>query len=182
MPASPARQLVIDADIARSSGGEEATFPKSAHRRDFLKAVVFRTGHAAVLSPDVETEWKKHGSRFFRRWLVEMYGRRRVRRIPDCRDEPFRRRVSRLPVGDPERAIMLHDCHLLEAALATGHTVVSTDDQVRGHFTRACHEIREIRVIVWADPDRDCHDVIRWVTNGAPLERERTMGYAADVT
>lgn len=175
------RRLVVDTDIARSSGGEEATFPKSKHCRDFLKAIVLRTEHQVVLSPDIDAEWKKHRSRFFRLWLVEMNGRKRMCRIPDCRDEVLRRRVGRLPVGEPERQIMLHDCHLVEAACATDRTVISTDDRVRGHFTRACEQIHEIREIVWVDPDRHLEDAVEWLTGGARPERERKLGFAAGV-
>jgi hypothetical protein len=66
VPAKVSRRLVIDASVARSSGGEDALYPLPKQCRDFLKATL-SCGHRVVLSPPVNAEWKKHESGFARR-------------------------------------------------------------------------------------------------------------------
>jgi hypothetical protein len=72
MAKTTSRRLVIDADVARSAGGEQATHPRSKHCRDFPRAVL-EICHRLVLTPLTGDEWKRHRSRFAATWLGQMY-------------------------------------------------------------------------------------------------------------
>jgi hypothetical protein len=80
MPTKISRRLVIDASVARSSGGEAATYPTSKHCRDFLKATL-KICHRVVMTPDIMEEWRAHQSGFARRWRVSMEARKKVERM-----------------------------------------------------------------------------------------------------
>jgi hypothetical protein len=49
-------------------------------------------------------------------------------------------------------SILLKDCHLVEAALATDCRVASLDERARGHFATLAAAIEALRVIVWVNP------------------------------
>lgn len=63
------KQLVIDADVARSSGRETATYPRAVNCRDFLKEVRSQN-HKVVMTRKISDEWKRNQSRFARRWAI----------------------------------------------------------------------------------------------------------------
>lgn len=79
-------------------------------------------------------------------------------------------------------AIMLKDCHLLEASLAADNIIVSLDDKVRFHFTAAAESVGEIREIVWVNPDKEDEEVAAWLENGAEPEKHRQLGFQPDAT
>jgi hypothetical protein len=54
---------VIDTDVVRSAGGENATEIRSTNCRDVLKAIL-SASHTVVISKDILEEWKKHQSLF----------------------------------------------------------------------------------------------------------------------
>src|SRR4051794_12743935 len=122
MAAKTSRRLVIDASVARSSGGEDATFPTSKHCRDFLKAVL-SICHRIVLTPEIQAEWHKHQSNFARRWLVSMFARKKVEQAGSITKQDPRDNIHAATENEKARAAMLKDIHLLEAAIATDETV-----------------------------------------------------------
>lgn len=142
MPPRRSKRLVIDASVARAAGGEEATFPRSKYCRDFLKATL-DICHRAVMTPEISEEWKPHRSNFARKWLVEMYGRRKVQYIKAVVDRDLRGRIEHVAAckTDKERDARRKDFLLIEAAVATDRTVISLDDIARTLFARAAHTI-----------------------------------------
>jgi hypothetical protein len=85
------RRLVIDANVARSSG--ETEHPASGKCREFLDATT-EFGHRVVMTAEIQQEWRTHASRYASRWLTRMYARRRVYRSTVGRDDQLRRRVA----------------------------------------------------------------------------------------
>lgn len=179
--AGAARALVVDTDVASCCGGPDATYPKSKRCRDFLLTYLTKTGHAVVVTPEIEAEWKLHQSRFFRQWRVAMYARRRVRRAPECHNVNLRRRVGTLEISEKRKGEILKDLHLIEAAAATDRAVCSTDETVHGYLTEHCNVLSECREIEWVNPDLDGERAKQWLLEGAPSERLRKIGYAADL-
>ena len=109
MPERGRRRLVIDADVARSAG--ETEHPVSSACGKFLSTTT-ELGHRVVVTGEIRREWRKHASRYTRRWLVGMYGGRLVwGSTVDCDDQLRRRVACELPG--------LQDIHLVEAAIAT---------------------------------------------------------------
>ena len=50
-------------------------------------------------------------------------------------------------------AIVLKDCHLLEAALATDSRIASLDEKARHQCAELAVAIEEMRAIIWVNPD-----------------------------
>lgn len=72
---------------------------------------------------------------------------------------------------------MNKDVHLLEIALATDRTIASKDVEAHDCFEDACHDIGEIRDIMWVNPDREPEFCLDWLRRGAPVETARQLGY-----
>ena len=151
MPINTGKRIVVDASVARASGGEDAIFPISKQCRDFLLALK-RICHTLVVTPEIQEEWKRHQSGFARRWMRTMYARRKVCRIDSVTDAPLRTKLSTVPCGRAQREAMLKDCHLVEAAMATDWAVVSLDDAMRNLLREASGRVGEIRAVIWVNP------------------------------
>ncbi len=169
------RRLVIDASVARSSGGEDAVFPTSKNCRDFLKAVL-DICHHAVLTPEIRKEWHKHKSNFARRWLVSMFARKKAALIDSAEDQVLRGKIYQASQSEKAGAAMLKDIHLLEAALVTDEIVVALDETVRALFIEAAISVGEIRKVVWINPDQPDEEALLWLKGGAKPDRKRCLG------
>ncbi|GAB4196442.1 MAG: hypothetical protein Fur006_43950 [Coleofasciculaceae cyanobacterium] len=148
------KRLVIDASVARSSGGEEATYPTSLHCRDFLKAVL-DICHKVVMTPDIKEEWNKHQSEFARKWRSQMVARRKFEFLDIPVNNELWEKIDIIATSNKHRAEMFKDLRLIEAALATDKTVISLDDNTaRKFFGRAAVQVNELKDIVWVNPDK----------------------------
>src|SRR5262245_32848483 len=76
MTAKSSRRMVIDASVARASGGRGAVSPTSNNCSDFLQTVLV-VCHQIVLTTEILEEWQKHKSRFASRWLASMLARKK---------------------------------------------------------------------------------------------------------
>ena len=56
MAGQKGKRLVIDADIARSAGGKEATHPRTKNCHDFLLEMLTKTSHQLVMTPKIRDE------------------------------------------------------------------------------------------------------------------------------
>ncbi|HLN32763.1 MAG TPA: hypothetical protein VK395_33850 [Gemmataceae bacterium] len=72
-------------------------------------------------------------------------------------------------------AIVLKDCHLLEAALATDSRIASLDEKARHHCAELAVAIEEMRAIIWVNPDVPEEGAIEWLEQGAPAEKRRRL-------
>ena len=143
------RCLVIDASVARAAGPPESTHPTGALCRDFLMEVR-GICHRIAWTQAIKREWDKHESSFARQWRVSMFklGKMVIAEIA----EPGLEDSVREHCQDTNIAeIVLKDCHLAEAALATDRRIASVD-QVRGHFTTLAAKIDALRPILWVNP------------------------------
>lgn len=177
MKAKISRTLVIDASVARASGSEIATYPTSVHCRDFLQTVL-SVCHRVVMTPDIRDEWNKHNSRFAREWLRRMIAKKKL--VPLVADIETSRilwgRVEKLTNNDKQRAEMLKDLCLLEAAIATDKTVISLDDKTaRKFFAKAAAEGVLLEDIVWVNPDKLEEKPIAWLEKGASPDKAKLL-------
>jgi len=169
------KRLVIDTDVAQSSGDEEATDPRAIHCRDFLKAVRSQN-HKVVMTREISDEWKRHQSRFALEWRVSMDARRKIDRINPSEDEELQDKITNRASNEDEIEAMQKDFHLLQAALTTDQTITSLDETVRQLFKRASRSVGEIQNIIWVNPDRTAEEQpIVWLQNGAPPEAHRRL-------
>lgn len=170
--------LVIDADIARAAGGQKTAHSTPKNCRDFLKAVL-KDHHCLVMTSEIKTEWKKHYSLFAKKWLQEMYGRKRVWVARPEHDEELCRRTEEAAESIKQRHAIFKDFHLVEAALATDQRIASMDQKMRRLLSIAASEkgVEELRAIVWVNPDKSEEQALAWLKDGAPHEQKRCLGY-----
>ncbi len=171
---SKSKRLVIDTSVARASGGEDAVYPTSSNCRNFLETVRC-VCHQIVLSDELREEWKRHWSDFTRKWRVRMAARKKIFRVPDTDDKTLRDKIRASSCSDKDREAMLKDVFLINAAVATDHTVVSLDDSARSLFAKASNETGELRDIVWVNPDRSDETPLDWLEDGAEPEEDRML-------
>lgn len=175
MRKADSKRLVIDTDVARASGSEEATQPRPKHCRNFLQKVLLLS-YSVVMTPEISNEWKRHRSSFARRWRVSMDARKKVYRIDAPIDEELRNKIEQTAVHENEIEVMQKDFHLLEAAWATDQTIISLEEIIRGLFARAAERVGEIRDIVWVNPEyKEKEEPLDWLRNGAPPEECRKL-------
>ena len=175
MRSRDSKRLVIDTDVAQASGGEDATHPRAINCRDFLKEVRSQN-HWVVMTRESSDEWKRHQSRFALEWRVSMDARRRIDRIDPPENENLCTKIVNTARSERQRENIEKDFHLLQAALATDQTVISLDETVRGLFKLASQQVREIRCIIWVNPDRTTEEQpIVWLQNGALPEAHRQL-------
>jgi hypothetical protein len=175
MTAKSSQRLVIDASVARASGGLGAVSPTSKNCSDFLQAVL-DICHQVVLTTEILEEWHRHKSKFARHWLASMFARKKAKLIGSAKDRQLHDKIDRAAQSEKARAAMLKDVHLLEAALATDEIVVALDETVRGLFIEAVISVGEIRNVVWVNPDRADEEPLIWLEGGAKPDKKRRLG------
>ena len=170
------RRLVIDASVARSSGGPEATFPASKECRDFLIAVL-TICHQVVMTAELTEEWNKHQSNFARTWRVSMVARKKLQRINPAQNSSLRARILESTAKKKDQKAVEKDFHLVEAALDADGIVVSLDETARRAFATAAGQVKELGVLVWANPTHESEECSDWLEAGATVEKSRQLGY-----
>ena len=133
--------------------------------------------HWVVMNPDISSEWKRHQSRFARRWLVSMYSRKKVERPDRVQDNDLREKVQGAAKSERKSYAILKDIHLIEAALATDRAVASLDDNARELFRNITEKVGKLKPVVWVNPSNEPGDVIAWLKKGAKFEKRRSLGY-----
>ena len=172
MPAS--KRLVVDASIARSAGRGEGENPFSAPSRAALNAI--EGHHKVVFSEDCFDEWRRHQRDFARRWLRRMTGRKKVIFLREVMDERLRASLAASVEFISEKRAVLKDAHLLEAALQADRIVISRDETVRTLFRQCCPAVKEVRNVLWANPEKEAEEVVPWLEGGARMEPARRLG------
>src|SRR4030066_472694 len=170
------KRLVIDASVARAAGGEDATLPMSKYCRDFLQATL-TICHSAVMTSEIENEWKKHQSKFASRWRRSMEGRKKIFRSDNTGNNELRSKLVSIHVSKADKKVMLKDMHLIEAALITDKIVVSLDEKVRELFDANTVKLGELKNAVWINPCKTDEKPIAWLEAGARNDKHRRLGY-----
>ena len=166
--------LVVDASIAQAAGSTESKHPTGVLCRDFLLSIR-SVCHRIAWTETINIEWNKHDSLFARQWRVSMLNLNKLRPV-DCAEVSEIRESIREHCGDPDIvAIVLKDCHLVEAALATDRRIASLDERVRGHLRKLAGSVNALRPIVWVNPANPNEGAVEWLENGAPAEKKRWL-------
>ena len=166
------RLLVIDADIARSSGLASAT---SARRSREILAATLECRLRVAYVGRVREEWERHASAFARSWLVRMHARKLVDdRVPIRSMRGLRSRIER-QADAGSRDLMKKDVHLLETAAGGDQRIVSGDRRARVQFARLAREFKPIGEVHWAlfqSPG-----AVAWIESGAIDDRALMLGH-----
>ena len=109
-----------------------------------------------------------------------MFARKLVCKVDAPANDQVHRNRERYALSENKRDAMLKDTHLIEAALQADKIVISMDETVRYCFGEVAHQIQPLKLIVWANPCISEEAVIDWLQRGAPLEKERLLGYGRE--
>jgi len=173
MKAKYSRPLVIDACVAGSAGTTD--YPTSRACRDFLEAVL-KICHRAVFSPELVAEWNRHQSGWAERWRSTMVAKKKVDRIGTIENAALRAEIDARPISEKQREEIRKDAHLVEAALQTDQTVISSDENTaRQPFREIAANVPSIGHLIWVNPTRDDERAIEWLQSGAPAEPSRRL-------
>jgi predicted nucleic acid-binding protein len=160
--------LVVDASVVHAAGANEHVH--SSATRKCLNWIL-EICHRVVMTEDIREEWHRHQSKFSRRWRVAMYARKKIVELQLVIDEEFRDRMSGPGRTADQRAAILKDLHLIEAALQADRIVVSLDETARMLF-----QVQELSTIIWVNPISEHHRIQSWLEQGAPPVDEWMLG------
>lgn len=167
--------LVIDCSIGHAASDSPLSDSIAAlHCAEFL-AIVRNEGYQMAWSNAIEHEWERHQSTFAVQWLASMMSLKKLRRLAVAESKDLRERVEELCIDAAVIPIVLKDCHLIEAALATDSRIASTDDNARGHFTGLAQNIEMLRAILWVNLAKKGERAIAWLEAGAPAQKKRCL-------
>jgi rRNA-processing protein FCF1 len=139
------RQLVVDASVVRSAG--ETEHPVSSACRHCLNDIL-EICHRVVVTDPIDDEWKRHGSRFFRKWRVSMNARKKM--INNVEPDPVP--IDSEDVENNRWPEIQKDLCLLEAALAADKIVVTRDDSIRQLLSNSKQGEKLAKTIRWINP------------------------------
>lgn len=165
MKKANSKRLVIDASVARASGGDNATHPEATLTRDFLQAVL-TICHKAVMTPAIRDEWEVHQSGFARSWRKSMIARRKLVLTDVEERQDIRAEISSAAATDKQKIAMEKDCHLLDAAIATDLRIVSLDNVARDLY-KSKLKMPDVKDVMWVNPVVDAEGLSTWLETGA---------------
>lgn len=101
-----------------------------------------------------------------------MMARKKLHLIDVPEDTILRRRVER---SDSGTEAMMKDIHLIEAALLSEKRIISLDEEARSYYAAASDRIKEIKSVLWVNPDMQGEEAIQWLERGAPADHNRRL-------
>lgn len=165
-------RLVVDASIAQSAGTSDV--PESLYCRECLNAVR-DSGHIAVFSDQLLSEWHEHASSLSRRWRKSMVARRRIERAEGEEFGELLNRACACLAKNKWREAFVKDFHMVRAALATDRTILSKETEFPKLLAIAASSIRVFSTIVYGNPAIDGDDCVAWIASGAKPEETRRI-------
>lgn len=156
--------MVVDACVARAAGGADASSIEAKACRDVL-VTIYEVSLRLVMSKEIGEEWRRHQSNYSRKWLHQMFGRKRVDFVQPSQHQPIRIAMRAHLVASIQR-IVEKDLHVIEAALATDRRIVSQDDTSCLHLGSLAPHVPELKHLHWANPTST--ECIGWLQQGAP--------------
>jgi hypothetical protein len=158
------KRLIIDASIAGAAGKErpegiaqaETTLLTRKNCRDVLSAVRVAMVRAGRLELNASCHSEK-----LRDAIMGVAGQK----------------IGKIKITQEVCHIMLKDCHLLEAALATDNTIIALDEKARKPLKTTAQVLEKIQSIVWVNPDKPEEEAIAWLEAGAEPDKHRQLGF-----
>jgi hypothetical protein len=166
--------LVVDASVAGAAGSPESKHRTGRLCRDFLLGIR-SVCHRIAWTDTIRAEWDKHASLFATQWRVSMLQLRKLQPLKHTEASLIGETIKERCDDAHIFAIVLKDCHLVEAALATDRRIASLDEQVRDHLRNLAAAIKDLRPIVWVNPAIAEDATVDWLEKGAPSERQRRL-------
>ena len=171
------KRLVIDANIAHSAGAGEV--PASRYSRTSLEAVL-EGEYVAVFNSSLRAELKDHSSKTFQIWWRSMSAQKRIE---------DREGIEYAHHLDPACACLEHDrwkealrkdFHLVQSALASGHTILSNEKNFPKFIAIASRNVRDLSDLYYANPAAEGDICIHWIKAGAERDADRQIDVWAE--
>ena len=93
-----------------------------------------------------------------------------IKVISSAKDEDLRREILSTAASNKDREEMEKDLHLIEAALAIDHIVVSLDETAKECFAKAAQRVGRLGEIIWINPHQD-DDALECLKNPKLMEK-----------
>ncbi|WP_148293053.1 hypothetical protein [Comamonas sp. B-9] len=152
-------KVVIDANVARSSG--ETEHPVSKSCRDTLESIA-KNNHSFVACKTLLGEWRKHQSKYSTKWLAAMFARRQIE-IIEHKDES-KNKIASSKAEEKFKDAALKDSHIIDAAQYMGNFVTSRDDLAKQAFASIPELTAATKNITWMNPVTE-YDALTGVLN-----------------
>jgi len=140
--------LVVDSSVVHSAG--ETDHPISSSCRNSLQAILDICHKVAVI-PAILAEWKRHMSRFARKWLRSMTAHRKAPKAV----APASVRINLSAYTKPAREEIEKDMCLLEAALGADKIILTRDDSLKKALAQRPDGNALLKSIKWVNPVTD---------------------------
>jgi hypothetical protein len=167
-----AHGVVVDASVARaSSDGAVTPAPQCVAA---LEAIL--SGGAFVLQfEEIQVEWRRHGSRYFARWVTRAYGARRMARCVLGTLAVLSDRLKAAAGREDDARAMTKDAHLVAAGIEHGGRILSLDEAARRLFAGVGGRLGDVGGVHWANPAVAEERVVEWLRAGAPADDSRRL-------
>lgn len=153
---------IIDANVLQSAGETSATFSVAA--REILREIL-DCGTCIVLDQLLDSEWRRHCSKYSLKWLAQMVSRGQIVNIVcDSRHAGELARVLRR-LEMTKQAVAQKDYHLLEVAITLDVVVLSFEVQCRNIYCEMIAHYEPISRIYWVSP-LDTSEIVRYLRRG----------------
>jgi hypothetical protein len=162
--------LVIDADIARSSGLSE--HPVSSGARKLLD-LVKTTGHCVVMCPILRAEWNKHQSIYAQKWFASMIAKKKVKFI--THESKVKQFIEENVSDEKLREIASKDSHLVDAALLEDKFIASNDCRARNAFCEISVQHKILEDLVWLHSCSDYDFIEKYLSKSCFIPQEKFL-------
>ncbi len=161
-------RVVVDTNVLRSMGNEDAQVPISRLARQALDTI--RTGRIKVVySPEIAAEWRRMArSRHASQWRAAMTTARLWDRQEDLPHEGLRLARNRVTLTRVQANAIDEDLHIIHAALNTDRAVLSHDHEVRDALRIVAVRLASLRTTDWVSLLEQGVAAIEWLKAGAP--------------
>ncbi|MYN47437.1 hypothetical protein GTP23_20540 [Pseudoduganella sp. FT93W] len=152
---------VVDADVARASGGSDHPISKSS--REVLLGIK-NCNIEVVFCPILLSEWKKHKSLFATQWLSSMVAKKKFRVIPS--NAITTHEIEKAGLSEVDKGVALKDAHVVDIALSTGNFIASNDKTARSVFSNIANVSPLLQDLIWIVPSEDSEKLIAVFSEG----------------
>lgn len=147
-----AKDVVIDADIARSAGTTE--HPVSKNSRTVLH-VIIKSDMSIVFCPILLEEWKKHRSKFAALWLSSMIARKKFLLISP--KSVVSVDIESSDIDEDRKTIARKDAHVVDIAINSSNLILSNDTAARNVFCSLALQTTSLSQLNWIIPRHDAN-------------------------
>lgn len=134
--------------------------------------ITFQVSHLVMhLSPQLDTEWLACTNAFAIAWYSAMLSHNRIRKSIVNGSEDVHNEIDNMAGHSSERAGLLKDFHLVQAAVFFDKRLVSNDRVARDGFARFLPRCPSLNGLLWADMTVHGGNTVKnWIAKNADYD------------